>query len=86
MEKVAETEVPKRERDKDVLRELTKSTPASTEQTAKTETPRTEPVETKGGADAQRVKKKVLDDLVGRPAPQEPKEQGEREEGDSGHA
>ncbi len=86
VEKVAETEVPRRERDKDVLRELTRTSPASTEQTAGTETPRTEPAETKGGADGQRVKRKVLDDLLGRPAPREPKEQGERKEGDSGDA
>ena len=85
-EKVAETEVPGQERDKDVLRELTKPTPASTEQTAKTETPRTEPVETKDGADSRRARKKVLDDLLGRRAPQEPNEEGQRKEGDSGHA
>ncbi len=85
-EKVAETAVPRQERDKDVLRELTKSTPASTEQTAKTETPRTEPVETKGGADSQQARKKVLDDLLGRRASQESNDQGERKEGDSGHA
>ncbi len=85
-EKVAETEVPKRERDKDVLQELTKATPASTEQTGRTETPRTEPVETKDGADSQRAKKKVLDDLLKHPAPQERAEQGERKEGDPGHA
>jgi len=38
---------------------------------------------------AQRLRvhlRQVLDDLLGRPAPQEPKEQGERKEGDSGHA
>lgn len=85
-ENVAETEVPRPERDKDVLRELTNATPASTEQTVPTETPRTEPVETKDGADAQRLKKKVLDDLLGHRAPQESNEQGERKEGDSGHA
>jgi ABC-2 type transport system ATP-binding protein len=86
MEKVAETQVPKRERDKDVLRELTKSVPASTGQTAGTESSRTEPVETKDGADAQQARKKVLDELLGRSVPEEPKEQSEGKEGESGHA
>jgi hypothetical protein len=83
---VADAKVPKREPDKNVLRELTKSTPASTERTARTETPKTEPVETKGQAESQQAKKKVLDDLLGRPAPQEQKGQEERKEGDPGHA
>jgi ABC-2 type transport system ATP-binding protein len=85
-EKVAEAEVPRRVADKNVLQELTKSTPSSTQHTDQTETPKTEPVETKGQADAQRARKKVLDDLLGRAAPQEQKPQEERKEGDSGHA
>jgi len=86
MEKAAEAEVPKRTPDKNVLQELTKSTPASTQRTAQTQTPKTEPVETKGQADSQQARKKVLNDLVNRPAPQEQKPRDERQEGDSGHA
>ena len=85
-ENVAETEVPKRGADKNLLRELTKSAPASTEQTARTEAPRTEPVETKGQVDSLQVQKKVLDDLLERPTTQERDRQGERKEGDPGHA
>jgi len=85
-EKVAEAEVPRHEPDRHVLQELTRSTPASTQYTAQTEAPKTEPVETKGQVESQRAKKKVLDDLLGRPAPQEPKGQPERKDGDSGHA
>jgi ABC-2 type transport system ATP-binding protein len=79
-EKVVEAQVPRREPGKDLLQELTKSTPSSTE------TPKTEPVETKGQAESQQTRKKVLEDLLGRPAPQEPKEQRQHRDGDSGHA
>jgi ABC-2 type transport system ATP-binding protein len=82
-EKVAEAEVPARQHGKDMLRELTKPTPAATERTTQTETPKTEPVETKGPAESQQVRKKVLDDLLERPAPQE---RTQRKAGDPGHA
>jgi ABC-2 type transport system ATP-binding protein len=82
-EKVPETESPKRGGDKDVLRELVKPASASTAPATPTEPSRTTPVESQG-ADVERAKKKLLDDLVGRPAPEEPQE--EREDGEPGHA
>ncbi|MBN1506754.1 MAG: ABC transporter ATP-binding protein [Sedimentisphaerales bacterium] len=85
-EKVAETPAPRHEPDKNVLQELTRSTPASTERAAQTDTPKTEPVETKDQGESQRVRKKVLEDLLGRPASQEPNEQPGAKDGDSGHA
>ena len=83
-EKVAETKVPKREGDKDVLRQLT--TPASTERVAPAGPPQTGPVETKTEDKSQQTRKKIMDDLLGRASPEEKKPQGEGKEGDSGHA
>jgi ABC-2 type transport system ATP-binding protein len=85
-EKVAEAQVPKRESDKNVLRQLTTPAPAATERIAPAESPRTEPVETEGQARTQQTRKKVLDDLLGRSSPKEQKPKGEGKEGDSGHA
>jgi ABC-2 type transport system ATP-binding protein len=82
-EKVPETDSPGREGDKDVLRELVKPASASTAPATPTEPSRTTPVESQG-ADVERAKKKLLDDLVGRPTPEEPQE--EREDGEPGHA
>jgi len=85
-EKVAKTGVVKRELDKDVLRQLIAPTPVSTEPVAPTESPRTEPIETKGEAKTQQTRKKILDDLLGRSPPREQGPQDERKEGDPGHA
>ncbi len=83
-EKVAETKVPKREGDKDVLRQLT--TQASTERVAPAEPSQTGPVETKTPDKSPQTRKKILDDLLGGSSPKEQKPQGEGKEGDSGHA
>jgi ABC-2 type transport system ATP-binding protein len=79
-ERVAEAQVSRRELGKDLLQELTRSAPTSTE------APKTEPVEANGQTELQQTRKKVLEDLLGHPAPQEPEEQPRHEDGDSGHA
>jgi ABC-2 type transport system ATP-binding protein len=66
-ERAAEIEFPKKGAGEDLLRQLTKPTPVSTESAT-----RTEPAETKGRSDSEQTRKKILDDLLGRASPKEP--------------
>ena len=80
-EKVAETEVPRQQRRKDLLQELTKLTPPATEPAAPSPVQANEDKR----AEPEQIRKNVLDALTGRSASEQtkPTDKGDREPGNA---